>query len=230
MSGTAASGGMVDTQQMLMLQLDFHCYQTGLADVHVEISFANQYYPCDFAFTYECGMGSSGGDDKSDPLSVGDPNPEAFFKFSFSAHAVLHAVFKRDLYGRCSSWSCSSFLSRFAYLAARTTIRCSRNGGRTSCQASSTSTQLASFCRLSPRTARLTHTRVAGGAQQPRPRAIRRFSAHGPGLVARGLVLCGSGMLQQSGTGLNLPFLGYAIGCCADKSALSTPSSLLSKG
>jgi hypothetical protein len=33
--------------------------QTGLADVHVEISFANEYYPCDFAFTYECGMGES---------------------------------------------------------------------------------------------------------------------------------------------------------------------------
>jgi hypothetical protein len=27
--------------------------------VHVEISFANEYYPCDFAFTYECGMGES---------------------------------------------------------------------------------------------------------------------------------------------------------------------------
>mmetsp|Transcript_66846 Transcript_66846/g.139308 ORF Transcript_66846/g.139308 Transcript_66846/m.139308 type:complete len:396 (+) Transcript_66846:152-1339(+) len=59
MSGTAATGGLVDPQEMLMLQLDFHCYQTGLADVHVEISFANQYYPCDFAFTYECGMGGS---------------------------------------------------------------------------------------------------------------------------------------------------------------------------
>ncbi len=34
-------------------------FQTGLADVHVEISFANEYYPCDFAFTYECGMGES---------------------------------------------------------------------------------------------------------------------------------------------------------------------------
>lgn len=43
-----------------MLQLDFHCYQTGLADVHVEISFSNQYYPTDFAFTYECGIGVSG--------------------------------------------------------------------------------------------------------------------------------------------------------------------------
>jgi len=76
MSGTAASGGSVDPEQMLMLQLDFHCYQTGLADVHVEISFANQYYPCDFAFTYECGMGSTAGDSKSDPLSV-------FFMVSF---------------------------------------------------------------------------------------------------------------------------------------------------
>ena len=26
-SGTAASGGAVDPEQMLMLQLDFHCYQ-----------------------------------------------------------------------------------------------------------------------------------------------------------------------------------------------------------
>lgn len=59
LSGTAANGGLVDSQEMLMLQLDFHCYQTGLADVHVEISFANEYYPCDFAFTYECGMGES---------------------------------------------------------------------------------------------------------------------------------------------------------------------------
>ena len=120
LAGTAAHGGLVDPQEMLMLQLDFHCYQvkggkvegqgswrgsgvvekvgrggrgrgrcrrtaqalshggrrcgtakergltgrgwlgqTGLADVHVEISFANQYYPCDFAFTYECGMGGS---------------------------------------------------------------------------------------------------------------------------------------------------------------------------
>ncbi len=25
----------------------------------MEISFANEYYPCDFAFTYECGMGES---------------------------------------------------------------------------------------------------------------------------------------------------------------------------
>jgi len=33
--------------------------QTGLADVHVEISFSNQFYPADFAFTYECGMGAA---------------------------------------------------------------------------------------------------------------------------------------------------------------------------
>ena len=94
MSGTAANGGLVDPSEMLMLQvicsanvtprvhwsachtgtsssdmlmrqLDFHCYQTGLADVHVEISFANAYYPCDFAFTYECGMGSGGLADES---------------------------------------------------------------------------------------------------------------------------------------------------------------------
>jgi len=70
MSGTAANGGLVDPSEMLMLQLDFHCYQTGLADVHVEISFANAYYPCDFAFTYECGMGEGGIGDKSDSLSV----------------------------------------------------------------------------------------------------------------------------------------------------------------
>ncbi|EKX32769.1 hypothetical protein GUITHDRAFT_156235 [Guillardia theta CCMP2712] len=69
MSGSAARGGLVDTRDMLMLQLDFHCYQTGLADVHVEISFANQYYPCDFAFTYECGMGESGSD-KSNAFTV----------------------------------------------------------------------------------------------------------------------------------------------------------------
>ena len=40
-------------------------YQTGLADVHVEISFGNAYYPCDFAFTYECGMGAGALGDKS---------------------------------------------------------------------------------------------------------------------------------------------------------------------
>ena len=40
-------------------------YQTGLADVHVEISFGNAYYPCDFAFTYECGMGAGALGDQS---------------------------------------------------------------------------------------------------------------------------------------------------------------------
>ena len=69
LSGTAANGGLVDPSEMLMLQLDFHCYQTGLADVHVEISFANAYYPCDFAFTYECGMGEEGAAAQSSGLS-----------------------------------------------------------------------------------------------------------------------------------------------------------------
>ena len=41
------------------MHLSINYFQTGLADVHVEISFANEYYPCDFAFTYECGMGES---------------------------------------------------------------------------------------------------------------------------------------------------------------------------
>ena len=43
----------------------FNCFLQGLADVHVEISFANAYYPCDFAFTYECGMGEGALGDKS---------------------------------------------------------------------------------------------------------------------------------------------------------------------
>jgi len=61
--GTGANGGTVTEHDMQTVQLHFHCLKSGLADVHVEISFGGHFYPCDYAFTYECLSGGiSGGD------------------------------------------------------------------------------------------------------------------------------------------------------------------------
>merc|ERR1712100_647900 len=59
--GTAAGGGSVNPEQMHSLELQFHCHGVGYADVHVEISFNNVYYPADFAFTYACEAVTGGG-------------------------------------------------------------------------------------------------------------------------------------------------------------------------
>jgi len=74
---------------MQTVQLHFHCLKSGLADVHVEISFGGHFYPCDYAFTYEClsggisGGDASGGDGGGGGASGGDDGGKMSFMATF---------------------------------------------------------------------------------------------------------------------------------------------------